>query len=239
MTDLQLGLLALGVAAVAGVVIYNRVPGARRSGAQAERSLRRPRIPTSCSTRAASGASRCWAAGAPSAHRPLAGAGEPGFPTARVDYIVLLRIAVGTPARAALESWRAIQQRFGGRALLAGSDGSRLAAGRRKGDFGSFTSLRAALQLVSRSGVVGDAELIEFRSEVETMASRIRAEVVAPEMQAGARGGARARQALRRQRRAGGASRVVGASARCRGASTRRRPSSAAAPSKSRGAPTG
>jgi hypothetical protein len=36
--------------------------------------------------------------------------------------------------------------------------------------------------MVSRAGVVSDAELIEFRSEVETLASRVGASVAAPEM---------------------------------------------------------
>ena len=178
MTDLQIGLLALGVAAVAGVVIYNRVQerGVRRA---AERSFGSSHSDVLLD---AEGGRREPVLGAGTAAAPVRSPAQAaGLPDARVDYIVLLRIAVGIPGAAALESWRAIQQRFGGRALLAGSDGSgwRPVA---QGDFGSFTSLRAALQLVSRSGVVGDAELIEFRSEVETLASRIRAEVVAPEM---------------------------------------------------------
>jgi hypothetical protein len=37
---------------------------------------------------------------------------------------------------------------------------------------------------VSRGGVVGDAELLEFRSAVETLAARIGASVEAPEMRA-------------------------------------------------------
>jgi hypothetical protein len=80
-----------------------------------------------------------------------------------------------------LEGWRAIEQRFPRRVLLAGSG----ATGWRRvaqGDFGSFTSLRAALQLVSRGGVVSDADLLEFRSQVETLAARMRAEISSPEM---------------------------------------------------------
>jgi hypothetical protein len=178
MTDLQIGLLALGVAAVAGVVIYNRLQE-RTVRREAERSF-------------GSSHSDVLLDSSDERREPVlgGGAGSPlvrapaqaaGLPDSRVDYIVLLRIPVGIPGAAALEPWRAIQQRFGGRALLAGSDGTgwRPVA---QGDFGSFTSLRAALQLVSRSGVVGDAELIEFRSEAETMAARIRAEVQAPEM---------------------------------------------------------
>jgi FtsZ-interacting cell division protein ZipA len=42
--------------------------------------------------------------------------------------------------------------------------------------------LRAGIQLVSREGAVGEAELIEFRSAVETLAASLGATVSAPEM---------------------------------------------------------
>jgi hypothetical protein len=103
------------------------------------------------------------------------------MPDERVDYVMVLRMPTGISAAAALDAWRALEQRFGRRALLAASEGSgwrRLSAG----DHGSCTALRAALQMVSRAGVVSDAELIEFRSEVETLATRIGASVAAPEM---------------------------------------------------------
>jgi hypothetical protein len=43
-------------------------------------------------------------------------------------------------------------------------------------------TLRAALQLISRNGVLSDAEVLEFRSMVETMAAQIGATSRAPEM---------------------------------------------------------
>ena len=88
---------------------------------------------------------------------------------------------MGIPAASVLESWRPIEQRFARRVLLAGSGGTgwRPVA---QADFGSFSSLRAALQLVSRAGVISEAELLEFRSAVETLAARIRAQVSSPEM---------------------------------------------------------
>jgi hypothetical protein len=88
-----------------------------------------------------------------------------GFPDARVDYVMEIRKPVA--ATLVLEGWHAIEQRFGRRALLAQSEDG---------------TWRAGLQLVSRAGVVSDAELIEFRSEVETLASRLGATVSAPEM---------------------------------------------------------
>jgi hypothetical protein len=185
MTDLQIGLLVLGAAAVIGVVVYNRIQE-RSVRRQAERafgsphpdvllaggeSRREPVLRTGDQTTATA------TAGGAEKRPPQADA----LPDERVDYIIALRIPMGVPAAAVLEGWRAIEQRFPRRVLLAGSG----ATGWRRisqGDFGSFTSLRAALQLVSRAGVIGDAELLEFRSQVETLAARMRAEISSPEM---------------------------------------------------------
>jgi ZipA, C-terminal FtsZ-binding domain len=174
----------LGAAAVIGVVAYNRIQ---------ERSVRREAEQAFGSQHAdvllEGGSSP--SDGLPDELRsePILGSpsseekAPPGgaMPDERADYVIVLRSAVGISGAAVLEAWRATEQRFGKRALLAGSDGSgwrRIAAG----DFGSCTAMRAALQLVSRSGVVADAELLEFRSGVETLASRIGASVAAPEM---------------------------------------------------------
>jgi ZipA, C-terminal FtsZ-binding domain len=195
MTDLQLGLLVLGAAAVIGVVVYNRVQ---------ERSVRRDAEHVFGSRHedvlVGSGSAHPDGASShpdgsldggrvepvldsvpPSVPQEERAPQSDAMPDERVDYIIVLRTAVGISRAAVLEAWRPIEQRFARRALLAGSEGSgwrRLVAG----DFGSCTALRAALQLVSRSGVVGDAELLEFRSAVETLAARIGASVVAPEM---------------------------------------------------------
>jgi hypothetical protein len=84
---------------------------------------------------------------------------QPGAaPDARVDYVIELSLP---PSR---EEWTAIEHRFGRRALLEGN--------------------RAALQMVTREGVVSEAELLEFRSEVETLATKAGASVRAPEMRA-------------------------------------------------------
>jgi hypothetical protein len=84
-----------------------------------------------------------------------------------VDYVI--RLASPKPIAAALmqEGWRPIEQRFARRAVLAQSaDGG----------------WQAALQLVTRAGAVSEAELVEFRAEVETLAARLGATVAAPEM---------------------------------------------------------
>jgi hypothetical protein len=81
----------------------------------------------------------------------------------RIDYVI--RLALPPGAEAALhEGWRPIEQRFAGRAFLGDA--------------------HAALQLVSRAGVVSDTELLEFRSAVETLAASVAASVSAPEMRA-------------------------------------------------------
>jgi hypothetical protein len=175
MTDLQVGLLILGAVAVFGVVLYNRIQ---------ERSVRRE------AQRAFGSAHTDVLLDAGGARREPILVSEPvqkrpaqseTLPDERLDYIVTLRIPMGIPAASVLESWRPIEQRFARRVLLAGSGGTgwRPVA---QADFGSFSSLRAALQLVSRAGVVSEAELLEFRSGVETLAARIRAEVSSPEM---------------------------------------------------------
>jgi hypothetical protein len=81
---------------------------------------------------------------------------QPGaVPHPQVDYIIELSLPPG-------EGWSAIEHRFGRRALLAEN--------------------RAALQMVTRDGVVSEAELLEFRSEVETLATKAGATARSPEM---------------------------------------------------------
>ena len=149
MTDLQIGLLVLGAAAVAAVLVYNRVQE-RSTRRSAERSFssshadvlaprREPRL------------------------GPLSG------PDERVDYVIELRPAKPVAAGVVHDEWRAIELRFGRRALIAEGEGG---------------TWRAALQLVTRAGVVSEAELIEFRADVETLGTRIGAAVTAPEMRA-------------------------------------------------------
>ena len=91
------------------------------------------------------------------------------FPDARVDYVIELRLTRAVAPGAIHGQWTPIQQRFGRRALLAQSDDS---------------AWHAALQLVSRAGVVSDAELAEFRSQVATFGAKLGAAVAAPEVRA-------------------------------------------------------
>jgi hypothetical protein len=79
-----------------------------------------------------------------------------------------MELALPAPAAAAVvhEAWQPVERRFARRVLLVAE----------------AQRVRAALQLVSRNGVVSDAELLEFRSMVETMAAQLGARVHAPEM---------------------------------------------------------
>lgn len=152
MGDLVLGLLVLGGCLFAGVLAYNRLQ--ERS---AQRTVERAFGPPPADTLAEE---------PPARREPVLRPQGQSAPDERVDYVVELKAGRALAAALVQEGWRAIEQRFGRRALLAEADGV----------------WRAALQLVSRAGAVSEAELIEFRSEVETLAARLGATVAAPEM---------------------------------------------------------
>jgi hypothetical protein len=166
MTDLQIGLLVIGAAAVAGVLVYNRLQerATRRAAEQAFGSKhtdvlmgapperREPTLDSPPVT-------------AP-APPPAPAAAKPASPPAdlRIDYVLELH---GTSAGALRPEWVSLQRRFARRAALR-------EAGSRK--------VHAALQMVSRSGVVTESDLLEFRSQVESMAAAHGASVSAPPM---------------------------------------------------------
>lgn len=180
MTDLQLGLLVIGALAVAGVFVYNRLQE-RSARSEAERAFasRHPDVLGEApAARAEPTLERQPVQ--PPRNEPLPALTE-AMPDERVDYIVDLALAHPAPAATIFELWAPIERRFARRVLLAGSDGhgwKRL----RPGTPMQCLGLRAALQLVSRAGVVADAELVEFRSAAETMAAKLGASVSAPEM---------------------------------------------------------
>ena len=90
-------------------------------------------------------------------------------PAEKVDYVIELGLTRAVSTAEIHEGWAEVERRFSRRAFL---------------DEQSPTHLRAAFQLVSRDGVVADAELLEFRSMVETLGTKIGAVVRAPEMRA-------------------------------------------------------
>ena len=160
MSELQIALLAIGALVVAGVLIYNRVQE-RRAKRAAQRAFRSGHDDVLLEQPAHE---------APQPSMRAAPPDETAQPDPAIDYII--EFAAGHPvAQGALrEQWNAIERRHARRALLAGSADGR--------------AWRAALQLVSRDGALGEADLIEFRSAVETLAASGGAAVSAPEMRA-------------------------------------------------------
>ncbi len=155
---LVLGLLVLGGCLLAGVLLYNRMQ---------ERAARRT-LEQAFSAQGGDSLDEAPLVRREPVLQPLppAAVHAPSAPDARVDYVIELNAAQPLARALLLEAWSRIAPRFGWRALLAESGGA----------------WRAALQLVSRAGAVSEAELIEFRSEVETLAARLDAGVSAPEM---------------------------------------------------------
>jgi FtsZ-interacting cell division protein ZipA len=166
MSELQIGLLAIGAAVVAGVLVYNRVQerGARRD---AERAFRSQHADALLDAPAAA-----HQAGEPAraaTHRPPAPAPE-AQPDPAVDYLVEFTSTQPGAHATVQEEWPAIERRHARRALIAAHPDGK--------------SWRAALQLVSRDGAIGEADLIEFRSAIETLAALVGGTASAPEMRA-------------------------------------------------------
>ncbi|HEY3075076.1 MAG TPA: cell division protein ZipA C-terminal FtsZ-binding domain-containing protein [Burkholderiales bacterium] len=154
MTDLQIGLAVIGALAVAAVLLYNRWQerGVRR---EAERAFGSGHGDALMDTRREP------------TLEPRRPPVQPGAtPADGIDYVIDLTLRESTPAAVVREAWTPIEQRFARRVLLAVD----------------HLQVKAGLQLVSRAGVVSDAEVLEFRALVETMAARLGAAVHAPEM---------------------------------------------------------
>lgn len=163
MTELQLGLLAIGAVVVAGVFAYNRLQE-KRAQREAQRSFASGHDDVllggggTGETRAPAVAHRAE----PQRQRPQ--------PDERIDYVMEIALKAPVPAAAVEEHWQPIRRRHSPRAVLSADP--------------STPAWKAGLQLVSRAGAVGEAELIEFRAAVETMAAALGGIVAAPEMKA-------------------------------------------------------
>lgn len=173
MSELQIGLLAIGSLVVVGVLAYNRIQerGARRAAEKAFRSghadvlLDGGASPRESANQAADAGPR-----PPLVPHPVAAEAAAAEPDAAIDYIVEFSSEQPAALASVQEQWPAIERRHAPRALLGRAPGGK--------------SWRAGLQLVSRDGAVGEADLIEFRSAVETLAASVSASVAAPEMRA-------------------------------------------------------
>jgi len=175
MSELQIGLLAIGAMVVAGVLVYNRVQESRAKR-DAERSFRSGHedvlIGQPIESRGGdTGSATAGIAQEPPRHVSRAVI-EDHFakPDPAIDYIIEFTADHSVAQGAFRDYWDAIERRHAHRALLEGSADER--------------SWRAALQLASRDGAIGEADLIEFRSAVETLAASAGASVAAPEMRA-------------------------------------------------------
>jgi len=170
MSELQIGLLAIGVLVVGGVLAYNRIQE-RRARHDAERAfgsghddvlLGMPGGPLQ-------GAAPSLAPAPQHLPATAVPAGDIE-PDRAIDYIVEFASTEPGSQATVREQWGAIERRHGKRALLSlAPDGK---------------TWRAGLQLVSRDGAIGEADIIEFRSAVETLAAAIGGTVSAPEMRA-------------------------------------------------------
>ena len=184
MSELQLGLLAIGVVLVVGVFAYNRRQEsvARRTAEASLRSTHQdvllhpeppPRSPQAVPEKPAHPAPRAVAS---------TQKGAAALPDPRVDYVVELAYATPVAPAALLQQWKSNEHRYASQVILAGAGAAhgwrRLSAD----DPEPVESLQAAMQLVTRDGAVSDAELIEFRAAVETLAAATGGTVSAPEI---------------------------------------------------------
>lgn len=157
MTDLQIGLLIIGAVAVAGVLVYNRVQE-RATRRAAERSFRSQHADVLLDEPEVRREPTLGPA--PQSVEAAAPLGPP--PDPRLDYVIELQ---GIGAGEVSAAWAGLERRFAHRALLAEAGEGRS---------------QAALQMVNRSGVIPESELIGFRSEVESIAAAHGASVKAP-----------------------------------------------------------
>lgn len=191
MSEFQASLLAIGALVVVGVIGYNKWQEhrARKAADAAFRSdfpdaLIDPvpgRAPVSDAPAEPAGRIEpgTQAPQFPIPEQRAAKAAPESVGEAGVDYAIELDGEGLSDVVTLREAWSAIESRFPKRACLEGwLEGQWGVLPLR----GGCPKARAALQLVNRSGVVSEAELIEFRSGVETLAAHLGLSVSAPEM---------------------------------------------------------
>ena len=190
MNEFQTSLLLIGIVVVVGVFAYNKWQ--ERRATRAADDLFRSDHPDALIGEAQLDVPQPTEAGDESvldpavSPRPLIGADRvgteragPELPDARVDYIVELVSEHPVTGTMALEHWASMDRRFSRRAALNGwieGEWRPLSQG------STCNKLRAILQLVDRRGVLGESELIEFRSDIETLASKLGVTALSPEM---------------------------------------------------------
>lgn len=176
MTELQLGLLAIGALLVAGVLVYN---GAQERGARRRlgREFQRRGDPL-------------LDVPAPSAARTerrttqAVDGDADNLPDETLDYLIEIDLAKPAPGKLLLDRMASIQRRFASGLRAAGADAQGVWRRLDAQPGGGVPRARFGLQLVSRAGVAGEAELIEFRSEIENLAADLGATVDAADLRA-------------------------------------------------------
>jgi FtsZ-interacting cell division protein ZipA len=189
MSEFQTGLVVIGVLVIIGVFAYNKwlehrargeadqsfrsnhadvlIDGGTSGAAAADASLSEQRIEPGMAARAPS-------RGAREGEGPMV-----PVPHSRIDYVIEMVGQEMVSAASLHEAWVAMEHRFPRRTRLAGSSDGQWVLLRADGYYENY---QAALQLVSRKGVVGEAELLEFRSGVESIAAKLHLTAAAPEM---------------------------------------------------------
>ena len=183
-----MGLLIIGALVIVGVFAYNKwqerrasrstdeafksrhadvLMGGGRSASQSAETDEQPRIEPGFAVRSA-----------PAARGTEIKADVP-LPHPRTDYVIEMAAEEAISAVSLYEAWAGIEHRFPRRTRLGGWSDGQWVLMRPEGHYEKF---RAALQLVSRQGVVSEAQVLEFRSTVETLAARLGLTVASPEM---------------------------------------------------------
>ena len=179
MTDLQTGLLILGLLVVAGVVLYNKIQE-RAATRRADRSFRSSHEDALLGEIDARREPTLDSAETVSPKAPAAP--SVSLPDPRLDFVIELDLPQPVPGTKLLEDWAEAGHRFAQRELLAASDDGEAWMRPTARDTNAYQRVRAGLQLVTRQGPIGEGELIEFRSGVETLAARLGAVLSSPEM---------------------------------------------------------
>jgi len=172
-TDFQVALLAMGGCAVAAVLAYNKFQErrARRLGElqfprnsadpllRADKAQKEPASPADIPSTESRGERRTG--------------GDLVVPDRLVDYVIDVRFESPIPETSCQILWRAIQRRFRERTALAGSaDGMEWTAVDTTSP-AAWLQYRAGLQLVSRVGVAGEADILEFRTMIDGLAAQL------------------------------------------------------------------
>ena len=162
---------------MAGVLVYNHLQerAARRAAERAFGGAARPDVLLEAAP-----------APAPRAPAEPVRPGKPDsghtMPDSRVDYVMHVTLKAPVDSAQLVQPLSALERRFSRRVLLAGSGGDGWRRITAEDAAGSYSVLQAALQLVSRDGVVPESDLLEFRAQMEAFAAGLGGSVAAPEM---------------------------------------------------------